>query len=76
MLVEEETASYGMHIVISLVTFKAEIEDNNRTLYQDVPPDILAQLIKLRHGRFVQNFMELFCTHVPQTLAPETFDNI
>jgi hypothetical protein len=57
-------AMYAMALVAGLRSVKAERDSENRASERDVPPVLPAQLVKLRHGAFLKEVLDLFRQHI------------
>ncbi len=57
-------AMYAMALVAGLQFVKAERDSDNRASERDVPPVLLAQLVKLRHGAFLKEVLDVFRQHI------------
>jgi hypothetical protein len=53
-------AMYVMALVAGLQSVKAERDSDNRASERDVPLVLPAQLVKLRHGVFLKEVLDLF----------------
>jgi hypothetical protein len=49
-----QLAQYAMFIVTGLGNIRAERDKNNEPLEQDAPPVMPNQIVKLRHGDFIE----------------------
>jgi hypothetical protein len=57
-------AMYTMALVAGLQSVKAERDSDNRASERNVPPVLLAQLVKLRHGAFLKEVLNPFRQHI------------
>ncbi len=53
-------AMYAMALVDGLQCIKAERDSDNRASERDVPLVLPTQLVKLRHGAFLKEVLDLF----------------
>ncbi len=57
-------AMYAMALVAGLQSVKAERDSDNRASERDVLPVLPAQLVKLRHGAFLKEVLDVFRQHI------------
>ncbi|CAK9236026.1 unnamed protein product [Sphagnum troendelagicum] len=57
-------ATYAISLVTSLMGVKAEHDGNNMRLQNNAPPVLPAQLIVIRHGKFVNEVLEPYHDHI------------
>jgi len=57
-------ATYAISLVTGLMGVKAERDGNNMRLKNDTPPMLPAQLIAIRHGKFVSEVLEPYRNHI------------
>jgi hypothetical protein len=57
-------AMYAMALVAGLQSVKVEPDSDNRASETNVPPVLLAQLVKLRHGAFLKEVLDPFWQHI------------
>jgi hypothetical protein len=57
-------AMYAMALVASLQFVKAKRNNDNCALERNVPPVLLAQLVKLRRGVFLKEVLDPFWQHI------------
>ncbi len=56
--------TYAISLVTGLMGIKAEREGNNMRVESDAPPVLPAQLIAIRHGKFVSEVVEPYHDHI------------
>jgi hypothetical protein len=56
--------TYAILLVTGLMGIKAERDGNNMRLESNVPPVLPAQLIAIRHGKFVSEVLEPYHDHI------------
>ena len=71
-----EIAMYAISLITGLMSVKAERDSANGALERDAPPVLPAQLVKLRHGAFVQDVLEPYRNHIAKFWTPELIDQI
>ena len=74
--VVHEIAMYAISLITGLMSVKAERDSANGTIDRDAPPVLPAQLVKLRHGTFVQDVLNPYRNHIENFWAPELIDDI
>ncbi len=57
-------ATYAILLVIGLMSVKAECDGNNMHLESNAPPVLPAQLIAIRHDKFVSDVLEPYRDHI------------
>ncbi|CAK9236142.1 unnamed protein product [Sphagnum troendelagicum] len=57
-------AMYAMAQVAGLQSVKAERDSDNCASKKNVPPVLSALLVKLRHGAFLKEVLDLFRQHI------------
>jgi hypothetical protein len=67
-------ATYAISLVTGLMGVKAERDDNNMRLESDAPPVLPAQLIAIRHGKFVSEVLEPYHDHISGFWSLEDVD--
>ncbi|CAK9216321.1 unnamed protein product [Sphagnum troendelagicum] len=67
-------ARYAISLVTGLMGVKAERDGNNMRLENDAPPVLPAQLITIRHGKFVSEVLEPYRTHISSFWSLEDID--
>lgn len=67
MGVSEQIASDAIKLVSGLENVGAYRDDANIPRVLEAPPAIPAQLVKLRHGTFISNFLEPYRAHVSKS---------
>ncbi len=63
-------------LILGLMRVKAECDDDNNNLDQDVLPILPAQLVKLHHGAFIRDVLNPYRNHIAKFWAPESIDQI
>ncbi len=56
--------TYAIPLVTGLMGVKAERDGNNMRLESDASPVLPAQLIAIRHDKFVSEVLEPYCDHI------------
>jgi hypothetical protein len=67
-------AMYAISLVIGLMGVKAERDGNNMRLENDTPPVLPAQVIAIRHGKFVSEVLEPYRDHISAFWSLEDTD--
>jgi len=67
-------AMNAISLVIGLMGIKAERDDNNMRLDSDALPVLPAQLIAIRHGKFVSEVVEPYPDHISAFWSFEDVD--
>ncbi|CAK9224790.1 unnamed protein product [Sphagnum troendelagicum] len=67
-------ARYAISLVIGLMGVKAKHDGNNMRLESDAPPVLPAQLIAIRHGKFVSEVLEPYRDHISEFWSLEDVD--
>jgi hypothetical protein len=67
-------ATYAISLVTDLMGIKAERDDNNMRLESDMPPMLPAELIAIRHGKFVSEVLEPYRDHISTFWSLEDVD--
>ncbi len=66
--------TYAISLVTGLMGIKAEHDGNNMRLESDAPPVLPAQLIAIRHGKFVSEVLEPYHDHISAFWSIEDVD--
>ncbi len=74
--VMSQLAQYAMFIVTGLGNICAERDENNEPLEQDAPPVMPNQIIKLRHGDFIEQVLDLYRDHLSKFWSEESIDQV
>ncbi len=69
-------AMYAMALIAGLQLVKAEWDGDNRALDKDAPPVLPAQLVKLHHGVFLKDVLDLFQQHVSSFWSKECVEQV
>ncbi len=67
-------ATYAISMVTGMMGFKAERDNNNMCLESDTPPVLPAQLIAIRHDKFVSEVLEPYRDHISTFWSLEDID--
>jgi hypothetical protein len=67
-------ATYAISLVIGMMGVKVERDGNNMRLENDASPVLPAQLIAIRHGKFVSEVLEPYCDHISAFWSLEDVD--
>jgi len=67
-------AMYAISLVTDLMGVKAKYDGNNMCLESDAPPVLPAQLIAIRHGKFVSEVLEPYRNHISTFWSLEDVD--
>jgi hypothetical protein len=71
-----QLAQYAMFIVTGLGNICAEGNENNELLEQDAPPVMPNQIIKLRHGNFIEQVLDPYRDHLSKLWSEESIDQV
>jgi hypothetical protein len=74
--VMSQFAQYAMFIVTGLGNIRAERDENNELLKQDAPPVMPNQIIKLRHGDFIEQVLDPYRDHLSKFWSEESIDQV
>ncbi len=69
-------ATYAISLVTNLMGVKAERDGNNMHLESNAPPVLPAQLIAIRHGKFVNEVLEPYRDHISAFWSLEDVDQM
>ncbi len=69
-------ATYAMALIVGLQSVKVEQDGDNRALDKDAPPVLPTQLVKLRHGVFLKDVLDLFRQHVSSFWSEESVEQV
>ncbi|CAM6056438.1 unnamed protein product [Sphagnum tenellum] len=69
-----QLAQYTMFIVIGLRNIRAKRNKNNEPLEQDAPRVMPNQIVKLRHGNFIEQVLDLYRDHLSTFWFEESID--
>jgi hypothetical protein len=64
-------ATYAMALIARLQLVMAKRDGDNHALDKDAPPVLPAQQVKLRHGVFLKDVLNLFRQHVSSFWSEE-----
>ncbi|CAM6065609.1 unnamed protein product [Sphagnum tenellum] len=62
--VMSQLAQYAMFIVTGLGNMRSECDENNEPLEQGAPPVMPNQIVKLRHGDFIEQVLDPYRDHL------------
>ncbi|CAN5952549.1 unnamed protein product [Sphagnum jensenii] len=65
-----------MFIVTGLGNIRAERDENNEPLEQDAPSVMPNQIVKLRHGNFIEQVLNLYRDHFSKFWSEESIDQV
>jgi hypothetical protein len=65
-----------MTVVSGLQSVKAERDAANRAMEKDSPPVLHAQLVKLRHGVYLNAFLDPYREHVSKFWSDESTEQV
>jgi hypothetical protein len=71
-----QLAQYTMFIVIRLNNIHIKRDENNEPLEQDAPSVMPNQIIKLRHGDFIEQVLDPYCDHLSKFWYKESIDQV
>jgi len=71
-----QLAQYAMFIVTGLGNIRAKCDENNEPLEQDAPPVMRNQIIKLRHGDFIEQVFDPYRDHLSKFWSEESIDQV
>ncbi|CAK9222886.1 unnamed protein product [Sphagnum troendelagicum] len=71
-----QLAQYTMFIVTGLGNIRAERDKNNEPLEQDAPPVMPNQIVKLRHGNFIEQVLDPYRNHLSKFWSEEFIDRV
>jgi hypothetical protein len=71
-----QLAQYTMFIVTGLGNIRAERNENNEPLEQDAPPVMPNQIVKLHHGNFIEQVLDLYRDHLSKFWSEESIDQV
>jgi hypothetical protein len=74
--VMSQLAQYAMFIVIGLSNIRTEHDENNEPFEQDAPPVMLNQIVKLRHGDFIEQVLDPYRDHFSKFWCEESIDQV
>jgi hypothetical protein len=69
-------AMYAMALVARLQSVRAEHDNDNRALDKDALPVLPVQLVKLRHGVFLKDVLDLFRQKVSSFWSEESVEQV
>jgi hypothetical protein len=65
-----------MFIVTRLGNIRTERDENNEPLEQDAPPVMPNQIVKLRHGDFIEQVLDPYRDHLSKFWSEESIDQV
>jgi hypothetical protein len=69
--VMSQLAQYAMFMVTELGNIRVERDENNKPLEQDAPPVMPNQIVKLRHGNFIEQVFNPYRDHLSKFWSEE-----